>query len=277
MTIRQRLEHAIASLKSAGVINAERDARILLAHVRGCDVGRISLILSDPDDWTQAQSDQFENSLIQRQQGKPVSKIIGRKSFWKADFWVTEDVLDPRPDTETLVELALQTPFRHVLDLGTGSGCIVISLLLDQPGATGLGVDVSDAALAVAQENARRLDCKGVNFQRSDWFSAVSGTFDLIVSNPPYIAAPEMRDLDPTVALYDPVISLTDHGDGLTAYRVIAQNCQKFLEPGGRVLVEIGPTQGAAVMEMFRQAGLQGVSITRDLDGRDRVVCGKAP
>ncbi len=191
------------------------------------------------------------------------------------EFKVTADTLDPRPETETLVAEALNAPFQKVLDLGTGTGAIVISLLAARPAAKGVATDLSETALAVARENAEAIGVADrLELAQSDWFSDVIGTYDLIVSNPPYIALDEMAGLAPELS-HEPRMALTDEGDGLACYRVIAATARPHLTTGGRLLVEIGHMQGAAVASLFAQAGLEDVEILNDLDGRNRVVCGK--
>jgi release factor glutamine methyltransferase len=272
----EALRAAIARLTAAGVPDAPRDARRLLAHAMGLPADRVTLHLSDPLD--PAQFARLEQAVAARTQRQPVSQITGLRRFWGRDFRVTPDTLDPRPETEILVAEALAQPFRRILDLGTGTGCILLSCLADQPAATGLGVDLSPAALAVAAGNAATLGLsERADFALSDWFSAVEGRFDLIVSNPPYIAADEMPALAPDVRDWEPHLALTPGGDGLSPYRRIAAAAPAHLTPGGRLLVEIGPTQGQAVAGMFRAAGLTGVRIQPDLDGRDRVVVAVAP
>lgn len=265
-----------ALLAKAGVAGAERDALRLLAHAAGWDVGRLSIELGQP-----IASDiaaRFDHAIAQRAAGRPVAKITGWRDFWAGRFRVTDDVLDPRPDTETLIEAALQYPFQRVLDLGTGSGCIVLSLLAERPTATGVGCDISPAALDVARANAADHGlCPWVSFVQSDWFSAIEGRFDLVVSNPPYIALDEMADLAVEVRAHDPFCALSDGGDGLGAYRSIAAGIGRVLRPNGMILVEIGPSQAAAVAQLFQNAGLVEIAVLPDLDGRDRVVCAKAP
>jgi len=265
-----------ALLAQAGIATADRDALRLLAHAAGWDVGRLSIELGQaipPDTDTQ-----FQQLLAQRAAGRPVAKITGWRDFWAGRFRVTDDVLDPRPDTETLVEAALARPFQRVLDLGTGTGCIVLSLLAERPGATGVGCDISAAALDVARANAADHGLTArVTFVHSDWFSDIEGQFDLVVSNPPYIALAEMPDLAVEVRNHDPFGALSDGGDGLGAYRSIAVGIGRVLRPGGALIVEIGPSQAGAVVELFQQAGLTQIAVLPDLDGRDRVVCAKAP
>ncbi len=220
-----------------------------------------------------ARWDAFEVAVAKRVQRQPVSQIIGRRAFWRHEFTVTPDVLDPRPETETLVEAALAEPFSRVLDLGTGSGCILISLLAERPGATGVGTDVSERAVLVAGENAARIGVADrLILPLSDWYDDIGGRFDLIVSNPPYIAADEMAGLAPEVRDWEPRGALTDEGDGLAAYRAIAAGAANHLTPGGRLLVEIGPTQAASVTAIFRRSGFLDIGVQSDLDGRDRVV-----
>jgi release factor glutamine methyltransferase len=207
-----------------------------------------------------------------------MSHLLGSRDFYNHRFIVSSKVLDPRPDTETLVALALEDSFEQVLDLGTGSGCILLSLLAERTSAKGTGVDVSVDALEVAEKNRARLALgPRCELYVSDWFESVDGKFDLIVSNPPYIAATEMAALQPEVALFEPRIALTDEADGLSHYRHIIAGHDPYLRPGGRLLMEIGLTQGPSVCEMMTEAGLQDVMILPDLDGRDRVVAGRKP
>ncbi|WP_407493445.1 peptide chain release factor N(5)-glutamine methyltransferase [Pseudooceanicola sp. MF1-13] len=270
------LRPAIAALEQAGVPDPAGDARRLFdwAYARGQEAD----LPQDRDTPNDITLEHFEAALHLRIARKPVSQIIGSRAFWRHDFVVTGDVLDPRPDTETLVEQALMEPFSRLLDLGTGSGCIAISLLADRPEAQGEAVDLSDKALAIAQVNADQIGVSDrLRLYPSDWFDKVSGTFDLIVSNPPYIAQSEMAGLAPEVRDHEPAMALSDGGDGLACYRVIADGAVAHLSPGGRLMVEIGPTQSAAVSDLFVSAGLVNVVTFRDIDGRDRVVAARKP
>lgn len=271
MIAKAALAAAVPRLRAAGVDDPARDARLLLSHALAVDPGRLTLALAD--NLTPAQEAAYEAAIAARAARRPVAQIIGQRQFWGRSFQVTADTLDPRPDTETLIEAALSAPFDDLLDLGTGTGCILLTLLAERPAATGLGTDLSAPALAVAQENARRLGLAGrARLVQADWFSGIGGVFDLIVSNPPYIALAEMPDLAPEVRDHEPHSALTDGADGLEAYRRIAEGAPERLRPAGRILVEIGPSQGAAVAALFRGAGLSEVAILPDLDGRDRVV-----
>jgi release factor glutamine methyltransferase len=263
-----------ATLVAAEVPDAGRDARRLLAHVLKIAPGRLTLYL--PDEIAPEIEVLYAALIDQRAARVPVSHLTGQRQFYGRDFKVTSDVLDPRPETETLIEAALAEPFKTVLDLGTGSGCILLTLLSERPHSIGVGIDLSAAALQVAQDNRGALDLEHrAAFEEGSWFAPLEGVdqrFDLIVSNPPYIALDEMPDLSPEVRNNEPRMALTDEGDGLAAYRLICAGVGAYLAENGRLMVEIGPTQGAAVAEMMAQAGLDDVRVVTDLDGRDRVV-----
>ncbi len=268
------LRAATLRLAAAGVDGAARDARLLLAHALGVDPARVVLALDAP---LGAAADAFAAAVAARAARRPLSHITGRRAFFGRSFRVTPDVLDPRPETEALVALALAEPFARVLDLGTGSGCILITLLAERPGATGLGTDISAAALAVAAANAAdHAVADRAGFRIADWVDGLSGVFDLIVSNPPYIAAAEMPALAPEV-LHEPHGALSPGGDGLAAYRAIAAGAAARLAAGGRLLVEIGATQGRVVAGILAAAGWTGIAIRPDLAGRDRVVLARRP
>jgi release factor glutamine methyltransferase len=269
MTLADAIRHATARLGDG------RDARILVAHAAGIGVDRLTLHSTDV--LPQAGEAHLVAMLDQRANHQPIAQITSHRLFWGRTFRVTPDTLDPRPETETLVAAALERPFAKMLDLGTGTGCILLSCLGDMPNAHGTGTDISPAALAVAQDNATRLHITRATFQQSDWLHGVEGRFDLIVSNPPYIAADEMPHLTPDVRDWEPHLALTPGGDGLAAYRIIAAQAPARLMPGGRILLEIGPTQGQAVSAMLLVQGLTHIRILPDMDGRDRVVCAEKP
>lgn len=270
----QVLAAAVQQLTKAGVPDAARDARKLFAYASGVDAGRLTLILPEPV--SAEVMTRFDHLIARRARFEPVSHLIGSRAFYGRDFEVTKDVLDPRPETETLIDVALRDPFARVLDLGTGSGCILITLLAENPHAVGVGADVSPKALAVALRNAQRhhVDDRAT-FVQSDWLAGIRRPFDLIVANPPYIAADEMAGLSRDVREWEPRLALTDEADGLSAYRTIISQAQDVLEPDGRLIFEIGSTQGKAVAELMLQGGLTHVFVIPDLDGRDRVVTGK--
>lgn len=270
MTAAEALRAATMQLREAGLEGAARDARLLLAHAMGLPATRLTLHLQDymtPD--TRAR---FDSAIAARLRRQPISQIVGYREFWGRSFNVTGDVLDPRPETETLIAAALEEPFSTVLDLGTGSGAILLTLLAERPGTTGLGVDISEPALDVARGNAGVLALTHCRFIVSDWFSQVAGQFDLVVANPPYITAAEMQDLAPEVRIWEPPMALSPGGDGLAAYRAIAEGIGHHLMPRGRLIVEIGPTQASDVTDILHQEGLSMIEVRQDMDGRDRVV-----
>lgn len=276
-TLSAALRAATARLTDAGIEDAPRAARALVAGAAGLDPGRLTIEghqMLEP-----AAAARLDGYLARRIAREPVTRILGRRLFWGRNFEVTPDVLDPRPDTETLVAEALaRGPARRILDLGTGSGILALTLLAEWPGATAVATDLSAAALEVARRNADALGLGArVGFCRADWYDGVAGRFDMVLSNPPYIAEDEMPGLDPEVALHDPHIALTPGGDGLDPYRRIAAGAARHLEPGGHLLVEIGWRQGPAVAACFRAAGLEDVAVHPDLEGRDRVVSACCP
>jgi len=265
------LRAAVARLKAAGVADPARDARLLLAHAMGISPDRLLLHLAEPLE--AGAMGRFDVAVTARAARRPLAQIVGRRAFWGRDFMVTSDVLDPRPETETLVAAALEQPYGRVLDLGTGSGCILLSLLAERHDAEGLGVDVSDAALAVARRNAAVLGVADrVRFRIGDWCTGLRERFDLVVANPPYLAALEIEGLAPEVRDWEPPGALSPGGDGLGAYRAIAAGVGQVIAPGGRLLLEIGPTQAPAVTAILRHAGLSVAPPLPDMDGRPRVL-----
>jgi release factor glutamine methyltransferase len=208
---------------------------------------------------------------------KPVSKILGYRSFWGRDFEINENVLDPRGDTETLIELILDCKFENMLELGTGSGAIAITVLAERPEVTCVATDISEYALKTASTNSKRHGVESrLKLLHSNWFEKISGSFDVIVSNPPYISSEEYAQLSAEVVKYDPKISLTLGGDGLEAYREILSQALKKLSKNGHIFLEIGYTQANAVGHLFREAGFQQIKVHKDLGSRDRVISAKA-
>lgn len=272
------LAEGASKLKAAGIDDAARDARWLLAHALG--IGRERLTLALHDCVTHAQQTRFQQAIEARARHQPVAQIIGERLFWGRSFHVTQDVLDPRPETETLIDCALRKPFKSVLDLGTGSGAILLTLLAEREHAVGIGADLSLQALSVARHNADILGLgKRAEFLHSDWFDSVAGQFDLIVSNPPYIAAPDYPALAAEVREWEPRMALVPQGcdgSGLAAYHEIAAQAAAFLAAKGWLMVEIGLGQGADVLNLFAQAGLNNGQIIPDMSGRGRVVIAQA-
>lgn len=265
------LSDAVETLTAAGVPDPARDARLLLRWASGLEAAALSADLSAPPNDLEAR--RFAKAIARRASRAPVSHITGTRAFWGRAFRVTPDVLDPRPETETLIAEALHRgPFTRILDLGTGSGCILLTLLAEWPDATGLGTDTSTAALEVARANAASLEIDRAALEHHDWWDGVDGQFDLIVSNPPYIAAEEMPHLSPDVRDHEPRAALTPGGDGLDAYRAIAAGVARHLAPGGVIMLEIGATQYHDVAAILAHAGLLVHAEIPDLDQRPRVI-----
>ena len=276
MILRELMMQAQARLRDANIENPGRDVRKLVAAALAVPAERLTLIsgsTASPD-----QAAQFEAYVSQRLARKPVARILGYREFWGRKFEISADVLDPRADTETIVLEALKTPAKRLLDLGTGSGVLAVTLVAEWPDVQAVASDISNAALAIAKTNAAAHGVAGrVEFCCSDWFAAISGQFDLIVSNPPYISESEFPELSADVTHYDPKIALSPGKDGLAAYRTIARDAHNHLLPSGRLIVEIGASQGAAVKKIFTQIGYQEIGILKDLSERDRVVTAKMP
>jgi release factor glutamine methyltransferase len=267
----EAIARGAAALRTAGIDDPVREARMLWRAAFPRRYVDYEAAMSG------GMEREFDALISRRVAHEPMSHLLGYRDFYKHRFAIDARALDPRADTETLLEVALAQPFSHVLDLGTGSGCILLSLLAERPAATGTGTDLSEDALDVARQNRAALDLETrADLIRSDWFAQVEGRFDLIVSNPPYIAADEMAGLAPELS-HEPRMALTDEGDGLSAYRAIIGQASEYLDAEGRLIVEIGHRQGGAVSDLMTQAGFADVQIHRDLEGRDRVVGGIRP
>jgi release factor glutamine methyltransferase len=267
-------------LREARIAAPELDARLLLCHAAGLTHETYVAGLNDtlaPD-----AAARFGTYVARRLAGEPVSRIIGIREFYGRPFRIDASTLDPRPDTETLIEAALEVAGREeplrLLDLGTGSGCILVTLLAELPCSTGVGIDKSLSALEFARENAARLGVADrARFIAGDWLDAVQGAFDLVIANPPYLSAADMAGLSNEVGAHDPKDALYGGPDGLSAYRRIVPRLGGVLRPGGIALFEIGHTQAEAVSGLLAGQGLileQGP--WRDLAGRPRVVGGRA-
>ncbi|MBI3672396.1 MAG: peptide chain release factor N(5)-glutamine methyltransferase [Rhizobiales bacterium] len=265
-TARRRFE-------ACGMTSAALDARLLLQHAAGLD--HAAVIAEPQRQVTGAAANRFRGLVERRRKGEPVSRIVGEREFYGRSFAVTPAVLDPRPDTETLIDEVLGLKLdegTRILDLGTGSGAIITTLLVELPTATGVATDISGNALAVARENAARLAGVGdfLRFVQSNWFDAVVGLFELIVSNPPYIPAGEIAGLAPDVRDFDPRLALDGGSDGLEAYRRIADGALAHLAAGGHVVVETGAGQAQAVEAVFAAHGFKLKGSRRDLAGHAR-------
>jgi release factor glutamine methyltransferase len=265
-------------LKEAGIDQPSIDARLMLEVA--ADVSRTEIVTDPYRELSAEQEATLEDYLSRRARREPVSHIIGRKGFWKILLQVNKNVLTPRPETEVIVDEVLKAFPENMdfkmLDLGVGSGTILLAVLAERPAAKGLGVDASDEALAVARDNAASLDLNTrAAFLHGDWTAGLGdATFDLVVSNPPYIPTADIDTLEPEVRDHEPRLALDGGADGLDAYRLLAPEILRVLKPGGMFAVEIGFDQSKAVEALFRQAGGQEVRTVKDLSTHDRVVTG---
>jgi len=266
-------------LQAAGVDSPVIDARLLVEAAAGAT--RADILAEPRRPLSAEQSQALEAYVARRERREPVSHILGAKGFWKIMLRVTPAVLTPRPDTETILDLVLPMFAEHeafaLLDLGVGSGAILLAILAERPAARGLGIDISEEAIAVARENAANLGLAArTALLRGDWTAGLDAdNFDLVVSNPPYVRSGDIAGLAPEVRDHEPRLALDGGPDGLDAYRRLAPEIVRVLKPGGHFAVEIGPDQSDAVEALFSAAGAEGVAVTDDLAGRRRVVSGR--
>ncbi|MFA4950150.1 peptide chain release factor N(5)-glutamine methyltransferase [Brevundimonas sp.] len=267
---------ATARLKAGRIDSPSIDARLLLEVATGA--GRADILTDPYRALTPDQQATLDGYVERRLKREPVSRILGKKGFWKIMLNVTPDVLSPRPDTEAILDVVMLAFAPHqaftMIDLGTGSGAILLATLAERAGARGVGTDISFEALAVARDNAASLDLDGrCDFLRTEWAAGMADhSFDLVVSNPPYIPSDDIDGLDPEVRDHDPRLALDGGPDGLQAYRDLAPEILRILKPGGIFAVEIGWDQGPQVKALFEAQGFTDVIVVKDLSDRDRVV-----
>lgn len=274
MTYREAVELGAVILSSAKIDNPDLDAWYLLQMV--CKIERSFFYLHEDDEISSEEQREYEIAVRKRAERIPLQYIIGEQEFMGLTFKVNSNVLIPRQDTETLVEEALKVcrPGMKVLDLCTGSGCIIVSIFKNAPGIIAVGADISKQALLVAKENGKAYELD-IEWIRSDLFDNVTGKYDLIVSNPPYIPTKNISELMPEVRDFEPFDALDGHEDGLFFYRKIIAESEQYLNSEGSLYLEIGYDQGEAVSDLMKQAGYTEVEIVKDLAHLDRVVKGK--
>jgi release factor glutamine methyltransferase len=273
-TVAAALATATRRLDAAGVPEPRRDARLLIGHALG---ERPEVVLGHPERAVPAHEAGRISALVAlRAERRPVSRILGVREFWSLPFRVTADTLDPRPDSETVVEAALEAVADRdrplvLLDLGTGTGCLLLALLSELPRARGVGVDISSAACAVARTNAASLGLgRRASFVVGDWGRGLKGAFDLIIANPPYIPDTDIDGLEPEVVRFEPRLALRGGSDGLARYRALAPDVVRLLAPGGKAVVEVGAGQASAVRSIFAARGMTSIATRRDLAGHGR-------
>lgn len=281
-TVDAAFRAAWTRLKDAGIESARTDARLLVGHILGGGPERV--LAEGPRDLTPEEADALEALLARRLDREPMSHIFGAREFWSLNFKVTGATLTPRPDTEALIEAVLDLaghPAASVLDLGTGTGCILLALLSEWPDAEGVGIDASDDALAVARDNAQALGMASrtrfvrADWRHADWMRDVSGPFEVVVSNPPYIPAADITGLDRDVREYEPHLALDGGVDGLDAYRAILAGVDRLVAENGLLAFEVGLGQADEVAELMTRAGLEVLEQRRDLGGIARAVVGR--
>jgi len=272
-TLRKKIE---ARLRKKGIEEAPLDARLLISHI--IPVTEIDFAINADQTVSNEQQNLIDILVQKREKRIPMSQIFGEKEFWSLSFKVTRDTLTPRPDSETLIEVALnefedKNATLSILDLGTGSGCLLLTLLSELKNATGLGIDVSTSAIKVANENATNLSLNNrATFLKSDWFEKLSKTkkFDLIIANPPYIGLNEKPELTPEVCEHEPYSALFAGEEGLDDYRIIAADISSYMSEKSIIILEIGYRQSSAVIDIFEQKGFKNINVFQDLGGRDR-------
>lgn len=274
VTVAEALRAASARLTAAGLPAARLESRVLAGEAFG--LSRESLLARDDQRLRPEDLARLDDLVTRRIAGEPTARLLGRQEFWSLEFGLGPETLIPRADSETIVEAALagiqdhDAPLR-LADFGTGSGCLLLALLSELPNATGLGIDASAEALAVAAGNAARLGLAArAAFRLGDWGQGLAGPFDLIVSNPPYIRDGEIAGLAPEVARFEPRRALAGGADGLACYRALAPDLARLLAPGGLAVLEIGQGQGDAVEAILAAAGLRPAGRRADLAGIDR-------
>jgi release factor glutamine methyltransferase len=279
-SLRQALSAIALRLQDAGIERARAEARLLAAQALGISVEAV--VGDDGRVLSETEQRALDDLARRRARREPMSQILGYREFYGRRFAVTADVLTPRPDSETLIEAVLShvdraAPLR-LLELGVGSGCLLLTLLAELPQTTGVGVDLSQVALAVARANAATLGVAGRGaLIEGDWTSSVAERFDVVISNPPYIPSKALAQLDPEVSWYEPRLALDGGEDGLTFYRRVAADCERLLIPGGLLAVEIGQGQCDDVTQLLRQGGLEVLESRRDLAGIERCIRARKP
>lgn len=287
----QALTRVRARLRQAELASPDLDARLLLCAA--AQISQQQLLTAPSHPLSNDQFNRLENFITRRLDHEPVSRILGRREFWGLEFLITPDVLDPRPDSECLVQAGFtflqenlnlvqpETQPPAVLDLGTGSGCLLLALLSELPTARGLGVDNSQAALAVARQNAASLGLQArCRFQRGNWADDLEEKFDLVLCNPPYIPTQEIKTLPPEVAAHDPTAALDGGPDGLDSLRALVKSLPLVLRPGAAIIIEHGPGQSAKVQKCLQNMVLPSpaaIKTGRDFAGRIRYIILKTP
>lgn len=263
------------NFSTIGIETPELDARIILKEVLSLDDK--DLILKESLDIPEEMIEKIIAIESRRLNGEPISKIFKKRDFYNSTFVISNDVLDPRPETELIVEIANnyinKNEVKNILDLGTGSGCILLSILKENRMINGLGIDLSKEAISIAKQNSKKLNLETQsNFLVSNWMSSVNYKYDLVVSNPPYIASEDIKKLSKSVKIYDPILSLDGGDDGLNSYRLIASDLKRIISMNALIIIEIGYNQSLQVIDIFKKNDFKLIKKYNDINGLDRVL-----
>ena len=263
------------NFSTIGIETPELDARIILKEVLSLDDK--DLILKESLDIPEEMIKKIIAIESRRLNGEPISKIFKKRDFYNSTFVISNDVLDPRPETELIVEIANnyinKNEVKNILDLGTGSGCILLSILKENRMINGLGIDLSKEAISIAKQNSKKLNLETQsNFLVSNWMSSVNYKYDLVVSNPPYIASEDIKKLSKSVKIYDPILSLDGGDDGLNSYRLIASDLKRIISMNALIIIEIGYNQSLQVIDIFKKNDFKLIKKYNDINGLDRVL-----
>jgi release factor glutamine methyltransferase len=275
-TLASAYKYLTRELTVSEIENPQLEARILLAFAARVEQTRVIGYPEDKLDNTVIRN--LEKIIARRKTGEPIAYITGVKEFWSLNFNVTPETLIPRPDSETIVQSVLDTITNHmdrlsILDLGTGSGCLLLALLSELPNAKGVGIDISPATCKIAKKNAKELGLNNrAKFCQGNWMEGILDQFDIIVTNPPYIAEPDIKLLDREIQLFEPHLALSGGPDGVSAYRLIAKGSIARLKTAGILVVEIGINQAQSIKNIFIENGLEIIKTQRDFSNIERCI-----
>lgn len=278
MRLLELYKDSTKKLEQEGILTSKLDVKILLSFLLDIDSKELIMYFNQHID--RKFINNFEQLLKRRLNREPIANIVNKKSFWSYDFFVNENVLTPRSDSEILVEAVLSNYNNmnenlNILDLGTGSGCLILSLLKMYKNATGLAIDISDKALQVAKQNAKNLKVENIQFLKNNWNDNIEDKFDIIISNPPYIPTKEIKELEPEVNKFNPLLALDGGEDGLNCYRYLAKSLDKNLKENTKIFLEIGKNQEKDIEKIFNENGYELLKMYKDLAEINRILCFK--
>ena len=278
MKILELYKNSSKELEQQGILTSKLDVKILLSYLLNIDSKELIMYFNQHIE--QKFINTFNHLLKRRLNREPIANIVNKKSFWSYDFFVNENVLTPRNDSEILIEAVLSNYNNmqeelKILDLGTGSGCLILSLLKMYKNASGLAVDISDKALKVAKQNAENLKINNIKFLKNNWNDNIEEKFDIIISNPPYIPTKEIKELEPEVNKFNPLLALDGGEDGLNCYRYLAKSLEKNLKENTKIFLEIGKNQEKDIEKIFNENGYELLKMYKDLAEINRILCFK--